>query len=782
MMSKMKSRPSLPDTIVRRNAWALTVMSALLPVLMAPNPAPAEPAPPGAWLLNRGRTIGLDAQQPTVDNAEHVLVWMEAAVRVNPDLAEAYLWQYDLLNRLSRPEAAMAALASYCKLNPEDISARLDSIDWKFERCQSVEARLALCAKAMATAAGSPPLRSDLHRRMAELHMRSGDREQALTHATKALEAFTGNVAANLLLVELADERNRRASQVRMLLAVIATSPGQVEQMWELARLLDDLSLHAEAAKWYERLVALIGRRQADASVPVHLLTDLAVSHADDGRYEQALEVGERAIGIDSDSVEAGFLLVDVARRAGRVEVANHHLDVLKTRFGGVEPTSLGQKDLARACSIAWYYLRYEPDSDRALQFASRARELAPEEPDVQVAYGLAKLAAGQSDEVASILRPWADDNQWAAAGLGEALLAEGNTEQAIQALRAGEALRHSGRAYERITNVLAAQGHEPTPIPHHAAVIDALRSFDERVLSFVDRPADVLRLEVTVPGNEWAYGDPWVCELCLRNTGPFPIYIGQGEMVAAELLVSVRWGDEPEQQLVNYLPLSLALRPVLAPGDCITRKQTLDIGPAAKLAASEPQREFTLDFSFLFDPVIGLGSKWVSAVRDFPPSTVRVRRIAVDASRTGRPTLLSSAQQGEETERIRAVRTLAALIAEREAARKTPPTYFAHRVDEMKLRRFFLSALGDPTPVVRAAALDSARTIELGPKVLQHAAPLLSDDAWLVRLLALDLLSETQGRAFQPVLERSSVGDPDGLVRRFAALRLKQLGPPPAE
>ena len=122
----------------------------------------------------------------------------------------------------------------------------------------------------------------------------------------------------------------------------------------------------------------------------------------------------------------------------------------------------------------------------------------------------------------------------------------------------------------------------------------------------------------------------------------------------------------------------------------------------------------------------------------------VHVQRVAADASRTGIAALADILRKGAEVDRSRAVRTLVSLIVERQAVRKTPPRYFLHRVDELKLRRLLLSALDDPAPVVRAVVLDSLRLVELGPSMLEEVAPLLSDANWLVRLVALDMLSKS--------------------------------------
>ncbi|MCK4658108.1 MAG: tetratricopeptide repeat protein [Phycisphaerae bacterium] len=751
------------------------VFSAVVLAVMV-NVGLAQEVTAGRWLVNHGHSLGLATLHPTVDDAERVLVWMEAAARINPDLAEAYLWQYDLLRRLNRTEAAKAALKSYCKLNPTDITAELDLIDWQFEACQSVEARLAFCAERL-KAGGLPPLvRSDLHRRMAELFRRSGDREQAERYAGKALEAFSGNAEAHKLLVELADERDRPVRQVRWLLATIAALPADVVNMWNLARVLDDLSLHGESAKWYERVSAAFERHPGSGQVPVDLLVDFAACHADQGQYVQAVEKTEQVLQVDPNAVEVRVLLVEVLRKMGQAEAADRHLAVLKKQFKELEPASIGQDEPARAYQAAWYYLRAELDARRAVDFAARALELAPESGEVQVVYGLARLAVGEADEAARVLSPLAGENQWAAAGLGEALSAQGKAEESLKVLRAGEGLRYSGPAYERIVTALATRQAEPAAIPPHTAVLQALRGFDERVLSFAAQPERVLRLEAMVSPEGWSYGQRWVCRLRLCNSGPFPISVGRGRMVAGDVLVSLRWGDKADEQLLNYLPLSLALKPVLAAGEAVTLCATLDVGAAGILARSAAQRELTLTFSFLLDPMAAGSRIRVSALANYPAVVVEVKRMGADASRAGMQVLADLLREGAEADRILAVQTLAGLLAEREAGRGSPSGYHMRRVDEVKLRRLLLAALADPTPVVRAAVLDSLRMVKPGPRMLEQMAPLLSDTSWVVRLLGVDVLGETQGEAFRPVLERMSSGDPDELPRRLAGLSLKRL------
>ncbi|MCP4593407.1 MAG: tetratricopeptide repeat protein [bacterium] len=764
----------------RQWVWrALAAWGLLLPAAVSAD----GDSTPARWMVDRGRTIGLLTPQPSVDDAELVLVWAEAAARVDPDLAEAYLWQSDMLRRLGRTEAADSALSSYCKLSPTDISAQLDLIERQLERGQSVDQRLAYCTERLSSSGLPSIVRSDLYRWSAGLCYRTGDQQQARTHAAQAIASFPGNVAAHSLLVELADEQERPAREIAMLGAALAASPQQADLVWQMASLLDDLSLHVEAIRWYERclstseLAAVAGGGDAD------LLVALAVSYFDDGQYERARQLADRALQADAGLLDARMLLVDLARATGDPDSASHHLEALRARFAEYDSATDDPKGAVGLCQAAWFHLHYDPQPERALALSSRARELVPDLVEAQVVTGLAMLAGGDVQGAAEILQPWSPSRQWAAAGLGEALLALGRTEEAIAVLRAGESLRYSGRAYERIVGTLATRQQAPAPRPAHEDVLAVLGAFDERVLAFPKQPGASLRFEVTAPQREWAYAERWRVELKLTNTAGFPVSFGERQMVGGTVLVSARWGEGADHQLVNYLALSLALNPVLEPGESVVLTESLDVGFASSLAAGAPQRELPLTFIFLLDPVMDARGNWSSGLSGGAPVAVSVTRRPADVSRAGLDALAAALETGSEQERIRAVRAMAGLVAERETTRNAPPLdYTPRRFDELRLRKRFLAALDDSVPVVRSAALDSMRILELSPRLLELVAPRLSDRSWLVRLVAVDLLTEKQGAAFRPVLERMSQADPDELVRRLAHLRLGKLGAAPHE
>ena len=136
----------------------------------------AEPRSAGKWLVDLGRDYPLTPQAglSSVD-AEITLLFMQAAARVEPDLAEAYRWQVDLLQVLGRQDEARLALEAYVQRAGEDIPARLAWVQACLDARQTAESRAAFCRDELARPGIPPVIASDLHRRLAEFHWNRGE-------------------------------------------------------------------------------------------------------------------------------------------------------------------------------------------------------------------------------------------------------------------------------------------------------------------------------------------------------------------------------------------------------------------------------------------------------------------------------------------------------------------------------------------------------------------------------------------------------------------------------
>ncbi|UCG17777.1 MAG: hypothetical protein JSV19_07045 [Phycisphaerales bacterium] len=629
-----------------------------------------------------------------------------------------------------------------------------------------------LCRDELARAGDLPSVASDLRRRLAELAHRVGDEDAARRHTRDAVHAFDYNLQARTLLMELERRGDDPVARVQLLLDMVSSNPARGATVWELARYLDDLSLHDRAAHWYRWSIDHFKRRGPGARPPLDISIDLAACLCDAGRYEQAFDLCNQAMAADPARLEAQSLMIRIARLRGLKDVARKQCEMVATRLQESEPAIMQSGDAAAAARAAWFHIEYKPDPARALRLATVATKSAPDDPAMQRLLGWAKLISGDAAGAENVLAPIAKGDQFATVGLARAQLQQDRKEQGIQTLRAAEKLRYSGAAYEKVVGLLEDLGEHPAAKPDRRAVIEVLDAFDRSVLSFYDDPSKVLKLDISPVSKTVAYAEPITCTFTLSNVGPYPITLGHDGMVASpQVLVSGggTWLDAP--RVDHYLFVSLLRDTVLAPGDKIVVRQTLDVGPLATALEPEPQRQATLEFSFLLDPVLDERGRWRSRLDKLQVDSIRVTREQVDATPGGLARLTEALRGGTQARRSRAVHAVAALIAERRRAQARPIDYTARSVDDAALQQALLATLKDTSPLVRARTLDALVLLKLDAKMIESAAPLLADGHWLVRMLAIDLFANAQGPVFEPVVKRLSAADPDPLVKALAQL-----------
>lgn len=232
----------------------------LLTVLFASAAALGQPLTPGEWLLHMGRDYPLSAQASATDaDARITLLFMQAAARVDPKLADPWYWQAEMLAALDRPAEERAALAEYLRRRPDDVITCLEWIELSVDTLQTSEARAEFYRATLRDAAQFPrELRSDLHRRLAEFHWNRGERGQAEEQARAAIDEYKMNFKAQRVLDEAQGVEQTPARQLEWALAGMVLNPANREQAQKIGDMLTAWGLTDDAAGWYDHAAKLL--------------------------------------------------------------------------------------------------------------------------------------------------------------------------------------------------------------------------------------------------------------------------------------------------------------------------------------------------------------------------------------------------------------------------------------------------------------------------------------------------------------------------------------------
>ncbi len=722
-------------------------------------PSPGEM---GMWLVNQARHQGhLLGNSDPRSASLHVIALLEGAKLVAPECPDAYYWLFDLYYRMGRTETAREALTAYVRLVPGDEAARIRLLEIELAERQTAEDRIA-CLKSELEQTGLPrAYASEVHRCLAELQFERREIQEAASDVEKALRLNPLNVPARRLAYQMFGETEAALQRVETALQLISINPSQVNVIWELGELLDQLSLHRHAQEFYTRAIDL-HHRSAAGPVPAAYWYQLAVSYTRSGDWAEARNAATSALKINEALHVARLLRSTAAEKLREHEAAAEDLAFVGKAYEARTAEVREQRLYDEAAEIAWFYCYHRPNKEEALQLADLAMEEAKPGSLARLAYGYALRMNGRSDEAVKILKPLAAGDQLAAVELARILIDRGDKAEAVRILHKAAILQYTGFAHDAISELLTKQGETVSEPPLNTKITTALEKFHRDVFDYHQRPGDFLKFSLRYGEASLPPIGPLQVVFRVENAGPFTISFGEGYMARALVALSARLGGPEPMEFKHYLQVLMDSRPVLVPGDAIEKIVAVDVGPVQEYLRRTVSRPMEIELSALFDPVymegqLAAGSGTITA------GPIKAVRSAVSVGPAGLGALLEAAGSPYVGERINAAETIAALLAE---AAATSESKVADLPVEA-LSTALAGLLADPDWRVRARALVGAGWSPLDGRTTNAAAQAVRDpESPVVKMLAVRLFAQQHGEKFQPVLQQLGRGDPSRCVR----------------
>jgi len=746
-------------------------LTLLAPVIHAQEQSQSS-ASSGQWLLNYGRAHGLAITDPQPDDAKFILIWIDAALQLSPNLSEAHRWRSDLLFRLNKKEEAIHCLAAYCKREPQDIPALMALLEVQLADKQKLEDRVALCQSFLKRPNLTIDAQGNIHLRLATMFKNRGDDDEAMRHAQMTLDSPSNRFAAQLLLAQLqndADEEYPPRIQVDFMLKEVALDPISPQPAWRLADYLKQIGLYDHAITWLQIASDTQSQSATGQTASPQLLTEIAEVQLLRGEFTKAIAQSQQVLTVASRFTPASFVIIQAAQKLGRTELANDEINKLTARFREVEahPNTAS----AQTClDIARFHLDIQPDPQRAVRYATLAAEKEPRNPSIKQRLGQAYEAAGLHREAADILKSAKPLDNKSAVALAKAQQALGDSDGAIQTLKQ-VAARFLAEDRGELNQSLQSLG-QPVPAENDFSAAEQLLSqFDRFPLEFAKKPLNFIDFDATLDKTTHELGTSLTATITLTNYSNHPIILGVNRMLNPQINVSLVADSRMGLHLNNYLTIELMGDAVLQPGESRSITRSLTTAAGRIFLNAQPQHRIDLNARFILDPVFGANGAIVSRFQSIAPLMVKFMRLPVDATPDGLSRIRDNLRASDEAARVRALETVVVLILERlDSMLRKPHTYHALSIDAEKLTADALTMLRDPSPHIRARTLSALTRLPLSQPTIQAAAPLISDSHWLVRLLAVEFFAKKQGLLFLPVLERLAE-DPHPIVARLATL-----------
>ena len=781
---------------VRPYALALTLCCGALAVAAAGPPARTL----AQLLADRARDYGLTRSRPaTAADRQHVRTLLLAAVRLDPQLADAWAWLYEVALLDADTSAADQALAGLLKAAPQHEGAFERWLEAGLRGQSTAEQRVRWLEEQ--AAAGRPPaLEAQIHERLARLALERLDREAARKHAARALTVQPGSPVAAALQVEALTDDDPLAERVAALLQLVSARPLSLAGVWDAALLLDEGGLREAAGRLFDYGLAMQGVVHPGVEPPGGFLLDAARNQLARGQLEAAITTAERAVrAAPAEAAQAALLEYYLLRRAGRDLEAVEVQGALARRFAAVrEPSEHPVGELAQA---AWYYVTLEAQPDRALMLARAARERAPSDPFIQRVLGWALAANLKADEALAVLTPLAKRDPFAAVQVVRLLRAAGDAAGAARVLSQLEYRPPAGYAADLLAELEAAPGGGPATAPPADATAPAPTSapvaaarapvalpppapvqaakpdpavaavwagFDPRILDYYREPGRFLEATVEPEHRSPGPGEPWWLEFRLTNRGPLPLALGADEAANPVFLVSVALEGERKREYPALLTVTLDDVRVLQPGRTARVRRTLDVGPLRDVSRRTPQQLQRVIVSTILDAQRAADGTWRAGPVGQVPRTAYFNRVPALSARESLSSLVAALGADNEAARWRALEVLADLLGEQQRAARQPPGYAPTPIAAERVQAVLRDALAAPAWETRARTLDALMVAGLDRTLLDAVQANATHPEWVVRLLALRVLAR-QGPVFVDAAREIARTDADELVRALA-------------
>lgn len=764
----------------KRACASLTVMAATCVLCGAlPSARAAGSGPPlttAELLVDLARDYGLSQQgRQTAADVKHVRALLQAAVRLEPKQAEAYVWLYELALLDGDDAEAGRMLTALVSADPENQTAFSLWLAAGLRAQQTVEKRIQWLEAVLASQRPAR-LHAMVRVELARLALEQLDFSSARRHLAAALELEPASVDAALLAVQALSADAPPAERLRAILRLLRATPLTLEPAWQAALILDAHGFFPEAARFFAYAREIAIQLDPRGVPPGALLLDGAHNQLALGQLDEAIESVRQAVALEpAIAAQAGMFLRYLLERAGRQAEADTVLAQLTRRFAALtDPREHPVNEVAQA---AWFYCTLKPDAPRAVLLARAAVAQAPDDPFTQRTLGWALALDLKTDEAHRVLRPIAARDPYAAGLLAKLLRAAGDADGARRVIDELAPKPTVGPAADLLAELTEPSATAPASQPSVTTLVSVskqpelaavLAEFDDAVLQFRATPTACLQTSVQLERRGIPPGEPWWAIFSLTNRASFPITLGPRAMANPVFLVSFSMEGDRQREFPALLTVSIDQTHVLYPGETVQVRRTLDVGPVRRHSRQTPQQPQRVILRIMRDAERGPDGEWRVGATGTALEPIYFNRLPVGSGPEAISALFNALTGENEMARVRAIEVAAELLGEHQRAQLKRLNYRPAPVPADRLRGALLDALASDSWELRVRTLEALHMVGLDRRMADAVEQCLDHPHWLVRMMAVRVLAR-QGPNFADKAANIARHDDDELVKALA-------------
>ena len=422
---------------------------------------------------------------------------------------------------------------------------------------------------------------------------------------------------------------------------------------------------------------------------------------------------------------------------------------------------------------LAWFYTFASPDFEKALAWANRAYSADSKSEQVKSLLAYAFVLNANYDLAAELVDGLEEKHQIAAIASALIKLNAGDKDGAVESLKSAVAMDPSSLAAEtamtKITDLGSA--YIPVDVPENAQ--NELRNnFGAKIVADFTELNKIVDLKLGLPGSELRYGSDLKATFSITNRSLQPLIVSDSSFVKGNIRIDAQIRGDLNRFLPKLVEFKICPSKPLDTNKYFLKDINLMTSDLRRVLYSHPQASLQIDFTVYIDPVVTSDGSVRNAIPFIKPETRTVSRQKVNVLRDSLITQLNYLSSGQIKQRVNCVELFTGLLIEhKESLQPGGLEYPAIPIELPLLTSAIRKGLGDEDWTVRFHTMYYLLQMrdDLEFSMVTRVSELLSSPYWPERLMALYLLSSTQGSQFTPVLDWVIQNDKEPLVRQLA-------------
>ena len=633
-------------------------------------------------------------------------------------------------------------------------------------------------------------LASELTTLLGQLKAEKGDLEAAAFYLMQAYKKNRYNTSAFTKLMEIKPERIGPPIYLERLRLAMRENPSDINAVLAFAQQAEQLQLYDTAAGVYEYCANLFRYLYPSQPLPARIYLPWAISSYNT-RQDQSkcLQIAQRIQEEGQFDLRLEAIAGKVVTKMGNGEVATQIFQDAEKKAQQLLLQSPGQTinnsgNLQSSDSqqvsinqLAWFYCFALPIPDKALHWANKANLAEPNSPASRAILAYALMMNNQTEWAKPIINNF-QNNQIANLTLAQIQLAQGQRDLAIETLKTAIARDPGSFAAERAKEILTQMGQQYTPPIDPDALLNMLEKVFENTLVPVFTPAEnMFSAQLNIRGDEFPFGSEFNGNVEITNNSAEPLVITDDALFKGNIRIDADISGDINRKIPNLFSEKNRTALFIKPGRSILIPVRLLTGKLREMLFTYPQATLIIDFTLYLDPVTTNQGNITNRLTNIQPTKLRIKRPGVKLTGQYLRSRFNVISKENINEKIRIARLFTSLLREQHEMLNNKPLYRFMYADWMGplLRNTLLHETGllhnstNGQWIVKVHTMAEMLSLPLDFELISAVAKNLDDTNWTVRMMAVYLLSKTNDRNFDKLLEWTAKNDASKPVRDLA-------------